>query len=331
MLCSHLLLGESGTGAMGAGVRPSMCLKPPPLTPRDAELGTRWPISTSIAGRATTAILGLRHHRSRPSSGRRSLRRKSRAARARFSWRQVSTTSTTAKISPCLFHPSTPSKARARPIPPIIRFDGRAYGPGGGRRAFWNAVVLVAGAAVRHVVIESDPFAEIPPCTAMIGIVANEEGVSLEDIEVRSRSLRGEDGLAAGIDGYGNRGQVRNVRFRTGAGQFFWFEGACDLSGSTFENAGVALGEGNHVVSFNDFSSSSLILAPNSHARAHSNRFHDSPAGWPAIIIRGTPGAAADGPFIEENTIRDCLSGIICEGPGTARFRRNSIERFSGS
>jgi hypothetical protein len=104
--------------------------------------------------------------------------------------------------------------------------------------------------------------------------------------------------------------------------------GACTLERSFFDTATVSMGEGDHRVTANDFENASLHLQPGTNARVYRNTFRDITLGMFAIAVRGERGASAEGPFIDDNTIRDCLFGITCEGLGSSTFRMNLIERF---
>lgn len=211
---------------------------------------------------------------------------------------------------------------------PIIRYDGRARGSDG-IVPFWNNVVLVAGTAVRNIVMEADPYTDIPPCTTMNAMQTIEDGVTVENVELRARSLDINDGFGFGIYGVGNRGLIQGIRFRAGGSEVLWEGGSCTLRRSSFDTAGAYFGDGDHTIETNTFVNAFLGVRPSTNARIFRNSFRDSAIGGGVIWVHGPPGTAADGPFIEDNVIRDCRFGISCEGRGTARFRRNSVERFS--
>lgn len=230
---------------------------------------------------------------------------------------------------PLLVPPRFSLEGTSRIDLPVIRFDGRARGSDG-VVPHWNNIVLAAGVAVRNIVIEADPYTDIPPCTTMSAVRAVMEGVTVENVEVRARDGDIERGFHVAISGGGNRGLLQEVRFQACRNGVIWNGGACDLTNSRFDTASAAFGEGDHSIASNTFVNSTVEIHSNTNVRVVRNTFQGDAEGVDcAIWVHGPPGVADDGPFIEENVIRDYRFGIICEGTGVAHFRMNTIERFS--
>jgi hypothetical protein len=237
---------------------------------------------------------------------------------------------------PILVPPGYLLAGMASSPPPVIRFHVRARDAGGAIVPFEGAVMMVAGAGLRRVVIEADPIPDPMslPCRGFSAVSTVEDGVVFEDVTFRSRAADvGMDSFTASIMGLGNRGTITDARFEPGGGNLYWIGGACRVERSTFVGpwAFASFGPGEHEITNNRFTRVGVEIGSDTDAHVSRNEFVGL-RGGAAIKVDGVRqrGASPTGPLIEDNRILDCQSGIYCEGPGTARFRGNVVEEFLG-